>query len=334
MLQFKVLAKNKALTSQYELPVSGGQITWAKNSVNVANLTVDLKYLQDYLVLQSTTAKNLFESGWLNIYIYYGTTLIFAGYLSDITYAQSEQGGSISLTVKSWLGYFENRFYTATIAGTDAGTIAWNAINSANDIGITSGSITTPKRRDRTYRYDDIAKIVQGLSADNLASGYDFGITDAKVFNVYSAIGASKPYVKFDDFNVISYNLQVGLVGSVFNRGIILGAGDGDLQLVQTYSAGVSPYENNWYIQQLLLTDTTILETTTLLDKITQAITNSKDPLRTLTLQASAETFLDYVVGDTVSINLPKAELATTRRITKKALTFGDNNVVDLEFAI
>lgn len=334
MQQFRIVATNKDETNQYELPVSGGQITWALNSVNVANLTVDLKYLQDYLALQNTTAKNLFENGWLNIYIYYGTTLIFAGFLSDVTYSQSEQGGSISLTVKSWLAYFENRFYTAVITGTDAGDIAWGAINSVNDISITQGTINATKDRDRTYRYDDVAKIVQSLSANNLANGFDFEITNEKVFNVYTALGSAKPYIIFDDYKVISYNLEVGLVGSIFNRGIILGSGDGDLQLIRTYNAGTTPYEDNWYIHQLLISDTTILETDTLDDKIEQAVELSKLPLRKLTLQASAENFTDFSVGDTVAIKLPKAELDTTRRITKMALTFGDNNVVDLEFGL
>lgn len=332
MQQFKVIAKNKDETLQFELPVVSGSITWNMNTVNIAQVSVDFQFLQKYLTLQGTTARQLFETGWLNIYIFYGQNLVFAGFLADVGYQLSGDKGTINLGVKSWLGYFENRYYSGVFTQVDAGEIAWQCIDNVNDISITKGVVNATKDRDREYKYDAVAKSVNYLSADNLEDGFDFEITDAKVFNVYSSIGANKPYIRFDDFNVVSYSVQAGTVGSVFNRGTVLGAGEGELQLIQTYNAG-SGYEDNWYIQELLLSETGTKEVPNLLDKITKAVELNKNVRRKLSLKAEGSTFQDYSVGDSVKVKLKDVELDEMRRITKKTITFGDGLFVDLEFA-
>lgn len=238
MSQYKIIVKNKALSQQWELPFKSCVIDWRLNSINTAMIYVDFVYLNHALVAQETTAKALFESEFMNVYIYSGDTLLFAGFISGVRYQKYTNAFNVEISVKSWLAYFENRYYTATIAGTDAGTIAWNAINSVNDIGITSGTITATKNRDRTYKNDAVSKIVIQLTKDAIIDGYDFSISNSKAFNVSADLGNTLPEIRFGESNVYDWSVSVGLVGSVFTDGIILGGGIGQDQLVRTYDAG------------------------------------------------------------------------------------------------
>jgi len=334
MSAYKIIAKNKAATQQWELPFESATLERNLNNVHTASINVSYAYLSDYLGRQNTTPKDLFENAWINIYIYKDNNLIFGGFLCDVVYNKSSGSFTVQLGCKSWLAYFENRLYSGIITATDAGMIAWNALNSVNDIGITQGTITATKTRDRTYKYDDVCKIVVNLGSLQIQEGFEFDLSNLKVFTVVSRIGSDKPTIIFDDFNVIDYSLSVGLVGKLFNYGTVLGSGMDDNQLARTYDAG-SAYQTNWYKQEALLQETDIPETVTLDDDIKKYVELRKNPIRTLTLKATVASpiFENYDVGDGVVINLPDISMAATKRIVKKTLTFGGTEEnVNLEF--
>lgn len=333
MLAYKVIAKNKALDQQWELPFERGMVEWNLNDVGVASLTVSQKYLAGYLSKQGITLKDLFESGWLNNYIYYGDDQIFAGFFSNVVYSKIESSFTVELGIKSWLAYFENQLYSGSFSNTDAGNIAWQCIDAVNDIGIIQGTITATKNRDRTYDDDDVAKIIKHLSNNEILDGFEFEIGNNKILTVASRIGSDKPAVVFDEHNIIEFYLQVGLVGQVFNYGKILGAGIGDTQLSRTYDAGQS-YVDSWYRLKKLFQAVNVVEAATLDDKVKKYIEDSKNPVRLLSLKVdnSSPLFTEYSVGDGVRINLPEVGIDEIKRIKKKILTFGSEEFVELQF--
>ncbi len=328
------MAKNKANTSQWEIPYESGLIEWNLNNVHTAQLYVNFKYLSDYLSKQNTAVKDLFESGFLNINIYNGANLSFAGFLADVSYNKYAAGDfNVNLGVKSWLAYFENRLYSGSFTATDQGQIAWSAINAVNDIGLTQGTITATKNRDRTYKYDNVQKIVTHLSNNEILQGFEFDISNQKVFSAGSRIGIDRPTIIFDEHNIIEYTLDVGLVGKIFNKGYILGGGIGDTQIVRSYDAGNS-YVNNWYRLEGLIQDVNVEETVNLDDKVQNFITQMKDPVRKLKIKAEVNSPLIslYSVGDGVRVVLPDVSINEIKRIEKKSVYFGAEEYVTLEF--
>lgn len=336
MSVYKVLAKNKDMSEEWELPFKSAAVDWNHNNVHTSSIYVDFVYLQEYLARQNTTPKNLFETEFINIEIYRDDALFFAGYLADVNYQKYSEAFNVTLGVKSWLGYFENRYYSGRFDGVDAGEIAWSAIGAVNDIGVTEGLIEETKDRDRGYVDDDVAKIVKQLTSDEIIDGFEFDISNSKVFSVKETIGTTLPNIIFEEgSNVYEYSLGVKLVGGVFTDGIILGGGMGDKQIRRTYNAG-SLYEDKWYRQQALLKDVNVEDVGILDDKVEQFITQRKDPQRVLTVkvQSIRPELTDYQHGDTVRVRLPSIEVDGMMRIKKKSVYFGGDEYVNLEFII
>jgi hypothetical protein len=94
-----------------------------------------------------------------------------------------------------WLYLFKDR-YTAqsvTYTGVDAGLIAWGMINTSQaktngNLGIALGTIEETMDRTREYTNQNIMEAIINLS--DVLYGFDFEITNNKVFNVYSVKGS------------------------------------------------------------------------------------------------------------------------------------------------
>lgn len=337
MLQYKIEISNIDDTVLWRLPYESSQITWNLNNVHTQTIYVSFALLQDYLARQGTTAKDLFESGFMNVRTYKREenvdTLVFAGYVSEVAYRKYAEDFNVEINVKSWLGYFENRYYSGSFSGEDAGSIAWDVINSANDIGITAGTITATKNRDRSYRYDEIAKIIRHLTINEINDGFDFDISNQKVLTVGPSIGASLINTVFNERNIISYDLSVGLVGHINTEGHILGGTVGETQQIQTYDAGIT-YSDAWHVQEAQIKDVGVESSDILLDKITRHVEDTKNPVRRLKLKAQTDmpNVFTYNVGDSVRIKLSDVSINEMMRISKKSLYIGGDDYVSLEF--
>ncbi len=335
MSQYKVYVKNKALSSTWILPVNSGLIDYRLNNVHSGTVYIGLRYLIDYLAKQGTNPKELFESGFMNMYIEQDDALIFAGYISDVRYKKYAQAANCEVGFKSWLGYFENRYYSGSFTTTDQGTIAWTALNAVNDIGITAGTIDTTTSHTKTFNEDDVAKIVKNFSKDNIADGFDFDISHAKVLTIKDHIGVSRPEVQFvDGRNIKDADCSVKLVGSVFTDGKILGGGIGEDQIVRTYDAGAG-YETAWHKQEALINDVNVENTAILDGKIQKYVEKHKSPIRVVSFKTlvSNPSFQSYAVGDDVKVKIPDYSIDDMLRVRKKTLYFGQDEYVNLEFS-
>lgn len=331
MSAYKIIAKNIGETAQYEIPFQTGTITWNLNNVHTASINVNFKYLKDYLEIQGVTLQQFFENTLMSFYIYKDNILFWAGILSNVRYSKNSGNQSITIDLKSWLAYFQNRFYSGTFSNVDQGDIGWSCINSVNDISITKGIVTATKNRDRTYFYDDVYKIVTGLSSFNINDGMDFDITNEKVYTALPRLGSDRNNIIFDEYEIINYNLQVGLLGTIINKAYIFGGGIGDSQVIRNYSV-TTPYISNWHILEGKTQEINVEDTGVLDDKVTALVEQKKLPYRVLKIRVTDKFINDYSHGDGVIVNIPDISVSGIYRIKKKTVYFGDKDEVDLEF--
>lgn len=331
MSAYKIIFKNKAETQQWEIPYESGVVVWNLDNVHVFTINVNLVYLRDYLATQSNTIKGLFESAFLNVYLYKDGVLTFAGFVSEVNYRQSGSQLTAVVTCKSWLGYFENRYYSGAFSATDAGDIAWGLINAVNDITITKGTVTATKNRDRTYVYDEVAKSVIALSILNLTSGLDFDITNQKVFTAVPRLGADYDNIIFTTNDIIAFDIKVGLVGYVFNKGYIFGGGMGADQIVRDYTLG-APYTTNWFTLEGKTQNANVEDTDLLDDQVEQFVELRKNPVRVTKIRVTTKFLDSYSHGDGITLKIPDLSVNDIFRVKKKTLTFGTDEYVDLEF--
>ena len=104
-------------------------------------------------------------------------TLRFHGALSSIDEQADTQASQVVLNFVHPDKLLATRFTTSTHAATDAGTIAWTLINSANsddDTGIRQGTINTTKSRTREYRFKQVLEAIQQLTA--VLDGFDYEV--------------------------------------------------------------------------------------------------------------------------------------------------------------
>lgn len=129
----------------------------------------------------------------------------------------------------TWLEQLSNRFTEAerTFTAVDQALIAWTLIDETQDqtdgdFGITEGTIETTIDRDRQYFNQNIMEAIINLS--NVLGGFDFEITDAKVFNAASIIGVDRT-----DSVILTYGVNITKCtvtedfSNPVNRAIILG---------------------------------------------------------------------------------------------------------------
>ena len=335
MSQYKVLIKNKDNTTQWEMPFQSGMIEETHNSIDTATLYVDYPSLKRYLAKQNITPQELFEGGFMNVYIYRDNVLKFGGFIADVGYQKYEKDFNVVLGIKSWLAYFENIYYTGTFNNTDQGLIAWDAISASNDVGLTLGSISPTKTRgEKTYDHDDVAKIVLNWTSDKTEEGYEIDVSPSKVITIAGQIGTERIKLRLEDgFNIVEYSLQVGLVGKVFNKGYIRGGKNGDDQIIRTFETE-SSYVDAWHTQEDLIQETNVEDTGILDDRIIKHIEQRKNPVRILSLKLTANnpSVTEYSKGDWVKVILPDVGINEMKRIHKKSIYFGDGETVSLEF--
>lgn len=331
MSAYKIIVKNKDETSQWELPYESGTIIWNLNNVNTCSILVDMNFLNDYLIKQNNTINNLFESGFTNFYLYKNEILLFAGFISGVSYIATGGQKQVRIDAKSWLAYFQNRFYTGVFTATDAGDIAWGLISAVNDISITKGTITATKNRDRTYFYDEVAKSIINLSYLNIDQGFDFDISNNKVFTAVPRLGSNYENIIFDEQEIINYSISVGLVNTIINKGYIFGGGLGDNQIIRDYALG-APYTTNWFIlegktQLVNVEDTNILD-----DSVKRFVELKKLPVKVIKIKVTNKFVDNYNVGDGVKVKIQNLAINDIFRVKKKTVYFGDDESIDLEF--
>lgn len=320
-----------------ELPADTLTVTKQLNKIWTANITVDFAIFNGKMVANGTTADAVLSSGLRVVEIKRNTTVVFKGILNEANISYSDTGNTLNLAFKSWLSYFAKRYTSEVFTSEDAGEIAWGIINVAQletdgSIGITKGTVTATKDRDRTFDRDEIANAIIKMSADEVKDGFDFEISNDKVFTVASRLGSDKPAIVFDKNSILQSNIVYALGLNIITQSHQLGNGSGADQ-VQSTKTSTGTYTSKWYLQEKYTNNTSISEVATLDDHADKELLLNQDSSKTVNISVNSN--IDpstYDIGDGVTLDLLDIISGLYRIKTKSYQVQQGSEVIGLEF--
>jgi len=287
---------------------------------------------------------SLLAAGKFEVKIYRDNTLVWAGLQTHIS-GEISTGSSepITITCFDWLEQLNSRFTPAVVSfsSTDAGAIAWSLINTSQtetngNLGITEGTVDTTVNRDRNYYNQNIMEAIINLS--NVLNGFDFEITNEKVFNVYEAKGVDRSSTTSFDYgiNIKSANIQIDYTQGV-NQAIALGEGFGATQLRQVATDATN--RAHYGLRQGISFDADVSVEATLLSKAEAMVAKQKDPIIKVDFVQSPETipyFGTLQLGDTVKINIERGvwRIANSVRIYGFSVSVDSQNQEQIEYTV
>lgn len=319
MISHRVIIRDNSSGDLYEIFPTSWSFGEELNHPPEAKLSFSFSDVQRLLDVYGETVLNVFTAKLTELYIERNTTKKFYGVLSGMGVKPDADGDKdVSINAIGWLGLFSKRVvgipkrvYTAT----DVGAIIWDLIDYSQtrdteyDWGITQGSITTSKNRDRTYRFDNILESIIRLSNDNLADGVDVEIDVTKDLNVYYPTkGTTRTGLIFNSQNLKSWSWEKPLVLSLANEAHVLGEGQNDDVLYVTRTSAGS-YRTPFGALEEVLREQDIISTDTLNDKGDRFLADNQATDPRLEIEHFDDQnriqFSDYNLGDTIYVDLP-----------------------------
>lgn len=335
---WEVFLYDKNGSFMYELPIEGLSLDFKLNNIWVFNGRVNYYVFKRRVERYGDTVENALIGGFREIRVKKNGVVRFRGILSEVNISKAQVDINISLTAKSWLAYFSKRFITKTYTNTDAGQIAWDLINTAQqetdgNIGITQGTIEATVNRNRTYKDDEIAKSIIHLAWPNILNGFDFEISNDKVFTVKQRLGVDKPYIVLDERNIESWQVDFFTGLSLTNKVISRGNGTGDTQ-PRVETTPDPTYTSKWYLLEEVRNDTGVEQTDTLLDKANMYVEKHRSPWKSFTVKLKMTNVneSDFDIGDGVKVVIEDFVNGIYRIYRKQIRFSNDTEDVNLEF--
>lgn len=340
-MNYQVIMRDPATNVLYELMPKTYSFSEELNKEATAQFTFSFKDVSTMCTVYNTDVISLFTTKLMEIWIdrldrNNVFQKIFYGVISDFSLAPSTDGDQdFTIYALSWFGLLGRRyagFPSRVFTATDAGAIAWTLIDESqasnapySDLGITMGSITASKDRDRVYYFDEIKKSITYLSNNNLDDGFDFDIDNTKAFNVYYPTkGQDLPKVILDSRTLQKYSYKKPLLLGLTNRVYAVGSGDGDQALWVQHDADGPTYKANFVLLEKVIKDTQIITTPTLDDKALSYLSQYREPVIQFNVEhyddiENSYSILDYALGDTLRVNFPELGMTNaTKRVIKR----------------
>ncbi|MFA9228563.1 MAG: phage tail protein, partial [Agathobacter rectalis] len=147
------------------------------------------------LPINDSKASSLVALRRNTVWIYRGSDNLWSGEMAlRKGELDSKGGGLITIHCFDWLEQLRNRYTEKDLRydQIDQGEIAWDLVDRSQlqtngDFRFTRGVITPTKLRDREYHSQQLLEILINLS--KVIEGFDFEISNARMFNVYPQIG-------------------------------------------------------------------------------------------------------------------------------------------------
>lgn len=162
------------------------------NMMGEASFTYSMEDLFNSATAIGLTIRSLLGLGRNTLECLRNGIVFFSGQIIYLDQFLDANEAKVEVKALGWLSLLETRFVGVNadlvFTNTDAGSIAWSLINSAQqetngNMGITQGTIQTSINRTITYQRKSIKEALEELS--DVENGFDFEITSSKVFNVY-----------------------------------------------------------------------------------------------------------------------------------------------------
>lgn len=333
---YRTILRNPVSGEQYELNPLNLAFTEELNREATARVVLSFEDIESVLADYNVGVLFAFTSTFREIIIekkdFNGVFVrVFWGVVTNFeVYPVQNDKKHIQINAVSWFGLFGRRYTGASrvFSNADAGAIAWALIsesqasdNPYSSYGITAGSITASKNRDRTYRFDNVRDAIIRLSNSNLNDGFDFEIDNSRAFNVFFPFkGQNRLNVVFDEKTIANYRFKKPLVLSTTNRVYVLGEGVND-EVVHAVRNSANQYKEDFWLQELVLNERDVREVSTLIDKGDRYLGLFQAPLVEFSVEHYDNdiSWFDYSVGDFVRVNMPDLGLNNEiKRIMKK----------------
>lgn len=325
MANYEVIIKDPVTDTIWEVIPKSYNFTEKLNQEATASFTFSFEELKKMATVNGTTVLNIFTAALREIYINRDGAKIFYGVVTEFEVTPGGAGErNVAVKAMGFFGLFRKRLvgigtevvYTAT----DAGAIAWDLLEDSqasdttySDWGITEGSITASKNRDRRYFFDNVYDSIYRLSNNNLKDGFDFDIDNTKAFNVYYPTkGQDRPTVTFDERTAASWKYKKELILGMANKVYVLGEGFNEDVLFETRTASTGLRTPFGTLEEKLEARD-VSEVATLQDKGDQRLDDASSPPIILDGLSHFDNkdipFTAYNLGDTVRANYPDLDI-------------------------
>lgn len=242
-----------------------------------------------------------------------------------------------------WLYALKDRYtaQSATYSNVDAGLIAWQMINTSQlktngNLSITKGTIATTQDRDRTYQNQNIMEAIINLS--DVIGGFDFEITDDRVFNVYTVKGTD-----LTESLILEYgrNLQNATIDEDFtnpcNNAIVLGEVT-DATDLSRVDRPDSTTQVKYKLREMVLSSDNVVDQNTLSEKGDAMLYKYQEPLIKVTFEVIRGTInvTQFSLGDLVRLIIKKGiyNIDSDYRIFEWSVNYEDDNTEKLSLVL
>lgn len=316
----------------FELPYLSSSYDEEQNKGKSARFMLDYLAVEDVANAYGTTVDFMLTGGYREIYIQKDTTKIYYGVISDYAVAKESDGKTtIQLASVDFFALLAKRIVGAkrTFTATEASEIAWTLIDESQssdpdaDLGITQGTTTTSKNRDKTFRFATVKEAIEYISNFNLKDGFDFDINTLKQFNAYyPEKGSQRANIVLDEENILSWSWRKPLTTTLTNKVYVLGEGfNDDVQYITRESD--TSYKEAFTLLEDVLQGGEVSDDT-LDDKGDRHLLKYQAPISelVLTLKDDDPDILEYDLGDSLKIKIAEIGLDNVyRRVYKRSVS-------------
>lgn len=300
------------------------------------------------ILVDDTEANALISLCEYSVYIYKvtssGDVLVWSGEQRRRTGDLKENHDDwCTIYCYDWLYALKDRYTAQTVTYTDvdAGLIFWNAINTSQlktngNLGITKGTIANTQNRDRTYNNKQLLEL--GIELSDVIGGFDFEITDDKVFNVYT--------VKGDDLTdslILEYgrNLQNVSIDEDFttpcNNAIVLGEVIDETELTRVDRPDTTT-QAKYKLREMVLSADNVIDEDTLNAKGDAMLYKYKEPLIKITFEVIRGMIdvTQFSLGDLIRLIIKKGcyNIDSTYRIFEWTVGHENDNTEKLSLIL
>ena len=282
------------------------------------------------------------------IYIYQvtdlATTLVWAGEQALREGRLDDRGSNwVTVYAYTWLERLNNRFTVAerVFAATDQGRIAMTMIDETQadtdgDIGIVEGTIEETLDRDIVFNNQNVLDGIIKLS-DTL-NGFDFELTDSKIFNVYVLKGVDRTAQILLEYgvNIISCHITEDFTNPA-SRAIVTGEEYGGTDLSRVEQEGSEALEL-YGLREYMYSETDVVSDTSLSDRGLAILRKYGVPVIKIECQIkkSSISVTDFDLGDLIRIKIKNGiyDIDQDYRIYEWTVTYNDDNTETLNLVL
>lgn len=217
-------------------------------------------------------------------------------------------------------------------------TVYYYLADTNADFGITEGTIEATVNRDRTYYNQNVMEAIINLA--NVLSGFDFEITNNRVFNVYEVMGNDKTEDVVLEYgrNIASAKVFEDFTSPV-NRGIVIGQSTDNLFTLIRVETDDTALQAEYKLREGLLSEMDVSETDTMEEKGGALIRKYGTPLFKIDINLASvlePNITQFGLGDSITLIVQSGiyDINEQYRVFEYEVTFDDNNVEKLTLVL